>query len=113
MLDHLIFNKLKWFNVTDNADSVTANGKNYYACPTEVTLVAGAPFSGENEYIVSDLKVKCLGVGSDVYYVGGGNIPFSGTPGGETLQYFYTTYSDPITVPKTSCKNPIWGDKAS
>ena len=41
MLDHLIFNKLKWFNVADNASSVTANGKKYYAIPTQVTVPKG------------------------------------------------------------------------
>lgn len=41
MVDHLIFNKLKWFNVADNASSVTANGKKYYAIPTQVTVPKG------------------------------------------------------------------------
>lgn len=41
MLDHLIFNRSKWFNVADNASSVTANGKKYYAIPTQVTVPKG------------------------------------------------------------------------
>lgn len=40
-IDHLIFNKLKWFNVADNADNITANGKKYYAIPTQVTVPKG------------------------------------------------------------------------
>lgn len=37
-VDHLIFNKLKWFNVADNADSVKANDRNFYALPSQVKL---------------------------------------------------------------------------
>lgn len=41
MLSHMLFNKLKWFNAADNASSVTANGKKYYAIPTQVTVPKG------------------------------------------------------------------------
>lgn len=34
----LIFNKLKWFNVADGANSVTANGRKFYAIPKSVTI---------------------------------------------------------------------------
>lgn len=37
-IDHLVFNRLKWFNVADNADSVKANGRNFYALPSKVKL---------------------------------------------------------------------------
>ena len=37
-VDHLIFNKLKWFNVADNADSVKANGRSFYALPSKIKL---------------------------------------------------------------------------
>lgn len=37
-VDHILFNKLKWFNVADNADNVTANGKKYYVLPSQVKL---------------------------------------------------------------------------
>lgn len=37
-VDHILFNKLKWFNVADNADSVKANGRNFYALPSKVKL---------------------------------------------------------------------------
>ena len=37
-IDHLVFNSLKWFNVADNADSVKANGRNFYALPSKVKL---------------------------------------------------------------------------
>lgn len=37
-VDHILFNKLKWFNVADNADNVTANGRSFYALPSKVKL---------------------------------------------------------------------------
>lgn len=40
-IDHLVFNKLKWFNVADDADNITANGKKYYTIPTQVTVPKG------------------------------------------------------------------------
>ena len=40
-IDHMLFNKLKWFNVADNADSVKANGRNFYALPSKVKLTNG------------------------------------------------------------------------
>ena len=37
-ISHLIFNSSKWFNVADNADSVTANGRSFYALPSRIKL---------------------------------------------------------------------------
>ena len=37
-IDHMLFNKLKWFNVADNADSVKANGRSFYALPSKIKL---------------------------------------------------------------------------
>ena len=37
-VDHILFNKLKWFDVADNADSVKANGRNFYALPSKIKL---------------------------------------------------------------------------
>lgn len=51
MLDHLIFNKLKWFNVADNADNITANGKKYYAIPTQVTAPRGTILYSMNDSV--------------------------------------------------------------
>ena len=41
-VDHILFNKLKWFNVADNADSVKANGRNFYALPSKIKLTKSA-----------------------------------------------------------------------
>lgn len=45
MLDHLIFNKQKWFNVADGADTVTANGRTYEAVPKQVKINVGTNVS--------------------------------------------------------------------
>lgn len=36
-VDHLIFNKLKWFNIPENATQMTAGNRNFLAVPTSVT----------------------------------------------------------------------------
>ena len=35
-IDHILFNKLKWFNVADNSEVVQANDKRYVAIPAKV-----------------------------------------------------------------------------
>ena len=48
-VDHLVFNKQNWFNVADNANSVNANGKKYYAIPTQVTVPKGTIIYSMND----------------------------------------------------------------
>lgn len=71
-IDHLVFNRLKWFNVADNADSVTANGKNYIALPASFTLPKGTHISdGDHEGGMNtsrDCEVTCVGSSDDFYY---------------------------------------------
>lgn len=72
MLDHLIFNKLKWFSIADNADNVKANNKDYVALPTSFTLPKGTHVSdGDHEggmNISHDCEVTCVGSSDDFYY---------------------------------------------
>lgn len=71
-VDHMLFNKQKWFNVADNADSVKANNKDYVALPTSFTLPKGTHVedgyhdSGMN--ISQDCEVTCVGSSNDFYY---------------------------------------------
>lgn len=71
-IDHLVFNRLKWFNVADNADSVTANGKNYIALPASFTLPKGTHVSdGDHAGGMNtsrDCEVTCVGSSDDFYY---------------------------------------------
>lgn len=45
-IDHLVFNKLKWFNVTDNADSVTAGSQKFIKNYIGRKATAGATVNG-------------------------------------------------------------------
>ena len=45
-IDYMLFNKLKWFNVADNADSVKANGRSFYALPSKVKLTKNNVYLG-------------------------------------------------------------------
>ena len=76
-VDHLIFNKLKWFNVTDNADNMTANGKKYYAVPSKITIKqgtsltypsAGADHADTTNRLKQDLQVDCVGANANHYF---------------------------------------------
>lgn len=113
--DHLVFNKLKWFNVTDNADNMTANGKKYYAVPSKITIkqgtsltypVAGVDHADTTGELQEDLQVDCVGANANHYffvaYIGdyetyGINYGFEEREGygvGEVL--------------KSDCKNIVW-----
>ena len=41
-IDHLIFNKLKWFNVADNADNITAGSQKFAKSYIGRKVTAGA-----------------------------------------------------------------------
>lgn len=71
-VDHILFNKLKWFNVADNADSVKANNKDYVALPTSFTLPKGTHVNdGDHDGDMNtsrDCEVTCVGSSDDFYY---------------------------------------------
>lgn len=114
-IDHLVFNKLKWFNVTDNADNMTANGKKYYAVPSKITIkqgtslttpAAGVDHTDNTSRLKEDLEVKCIGA-NDNHYFFIANI------------YDYDTYGIHYSfqeregygvgeVSKSNCKNIVW-----
>lgn len=78
-IDHLVFNKLKWFNVADDANEVTINHKSWTAHPASVTVKDKSVLRGfdSNFTYLYDLKLrgqqdfKCLGKAGDVYIVSG------------------------------------------
>lgn len=76
-IDHILFNKLKWFNVADNADNMTANGKKYYAVPSKITIKQGTsltyPSTGVDHVDITnrlkkDLQVDCVGANANHYF---------------------------------------------
>ena len=81
MLDHLILNKLKWFNIGDNADTITANGKTWTAHPASIVVAdealietlddVGSISAGDNWYANGQQTVKCLAKSGDKYAICG------------------------------------------
>lgn len=108
MIDHLIFNKQKWFNVADNAGNVTANGKKYYAVPSKITIkkgtiiqypIQGSEWADSAVKLQEDSEVKCIGA-NDNHYFFIGNID-------------YYTFQEREgygvgEVSKSNCKNIVW-----
>ena len=78
-IDHILFNKLKWFNAADNADEVTINHKSWTAHPASVTVKDASVLRNfdSNFTYLYDLKLrgqqdfKCLGKAGYVYIVSG------------------------------------------
>lgn len=112
-VDHILFNKQKWYSVADNADNVTANGKKYYAVPSKITIKQGtdltypAPNStsdsgGTNTVALGyDTQVDCVGANDDHYFFVGSIIsPYCTF--GEEKGYVVGE------VLKSDCTNIIW-----
>ena len=105
-VDHILFNKLKWFNVADNAESALINNKKYVALPSEVTL----PDDTLVIYIMNNIidrvdnetSFKVVGLfsngGTDYYVITG---DYTGKVYGET--------SGTMAVSKSAVKNVKWG----
>lgn len=78
-VDHLVFNKLKWFNVADDANEVTINHKIWTAHPASVTVKENSVlryFSDNfaHEYYLmlrGQQDFQCIGKAGDVYIVSG------------------------------------------
>lgn len=114
MLDHLIFNKLKWFNVADNADQVSANGRNYVAIPEQVTIPSGTRVWGDYEMRSYDYLIQ---TDTTCNIVGKTQFMWAGNTNPKTVDCYVTL--DKITgvgndnmtyfIPVSSVKNVKWG----
>lgn len=116
MLDHMIFNKLKWFNVVDNADQVSANGRNYVAIPKQVTIPGGTSVWGDYEMRSYDYSIN---TDTTCNIVGKTQFMWAGNTNPKTVDCYVTL--DKITgvgndnmtyfIPVSSVKNVKWGGK--
>ena len=79
-VDHMLFNKLKWFNVADDANEVTINHKSWTAHPASVTVKEDSYLIYVSDPVVhnlEDLKTrgqqdfKCIGKAGNLYIVSG------------------------------------------
>lgn len=105
-IDHLVFNKLKWFNVTDNADSVKANGRSFYALPSKIKLTKSA-----NPWVI-------MGVNAPSYSFDIGKVfdvigAYKNTYNEGGKKRYIVSYSESgnnyiLSVSESDC-TPIWG----
>lgn len=125
MLDHMIFNKLKWFNIGDNANEITANGKKWTAHPTSIVIADGTPLesfdgpaglaSGDNWYSLGQQTVKCLAKTGNSYAIYGPIKVYRGNNMDDQYTYaFELAIVDKTHVPLPSGQSVIsenWGGK--
>lgn len=122
MLDHLLLNNLKWWNVADNADSINANGKTYEAVPKQIEIKSGSYclFLNDNNSssagfypeINEPATFNCIGVTNDAYFFTGKVTDNYGHS--ENLYYNAGSTATFIgLVPKNQVSKVIWGGKAS
>ena len=114
MIDHLQYNRTKFYPVADNSDKVTANGRSYTAVPKSFTIKRGADL--DYGYLWNDTQVNCVAA-SDRYYYFTGTIDVSDTPGLDVslthrkIDFLEQRSSSTGRVAKTDVQNVIWGGK--
>jgi hypothetical protein len=73
-VDHILFNKLKWFNINDDSQQITANGKKWGAYPTSVKLNGTGSLSNDLAFgnVIGTPDCECYAKitnGFGTYYV--------------------------------------------
>ena len=112
MLDHMIFNKLKWWNVDDNAESIQIGNRRFLAMPSEIIIKDGADLSRyddtETALVGGDTTVKVIGVSKNAYIITG-YVHFRGT-----TNLYSITFDEkaPAIIYANEVKKVIWGGKA-
>ena len=105
-VDHILFNNLKWFNVADNADSVKANGRSFYALPSKIKLTKDS----SNVWVVMGVSAPGLSfVSGAVFDVLGA---YKNTYNEQGKKRYIVSWSDSgtvyiLSVPESDC-TPIW-----
>lgn len=126
MLDHMIFNKLKWFNIGDNVNEITANGKKWTAHPTSIVIADGTPLasfdgpaslaSGDHWYSLGQQTVKCLAKTGNSYAICGPIKVYRGNNVDDQYTYaFELAIVDKMNVPEPGNQSVIsenWGGKS-
>lgn len=108
MLDHMLFNRLKWWNVDNNADKTTINGRNYFAIPEEIKIPNDTNIETTSSSVNSSLgeqTVRTIGRTIDdryVFYADNFKLSASANLGISVYGYAFVKCTD-VT--------PIWGGK--
>lgn len=73
MLDHLILNTKKWFEISDSDTSIVANGKTWSPHPATVTVRQGGVIGGANGSAISIGRstFRCVGTANNYYAITG------------------------------------------
>lgn len=111
MIDHMLFNVKKWFNVDDSQTQITANGKRWLAMPTKVVIKSGANINqvhGITSQLVSETTFSVVG-----YFNEYDNVYPYLLHGTYTSKYLDNTETNTATVQvdKEDVKKVIWGGK--
>lgn len=103
---YLKFNRLNWYNITDNTDNITANGRSFYALPSKIKLT---------KYSAT---VWTVNGGSLPYTLGSGQVldvigAYKNTYNENGKKRYIVSYSDSnndyiLSVSESDC-TPIWG----
>lgn len=115
MIDHLQYNRTKFYPIADNSDKVTANGRNYTAVPKSFTIKQDAHIGTGEAYARNDTNVTCVGAGDDYYFFTGQiRVNYIQGDSGSAYQDFDfgpSSVNGIGQVAKTGIKNVIWGGK--
>lgn len=102
-LSYLLFNKLKWFNIADNAQSATVNGRKYIAIPESGTVPSGTlirdKYSNTSYSLSADTDVEIEAYFLDGTFLARGVFSIGGT---SIIEAYFGC---------SNLKNPKWGGK--
>lgn len=121
-INHLIFNRLKWFNINNDSTEISANNKAFLAIPAEITVPDGfrvnldtsmyAYNDSDGFRLRGDNTAKVVAVGEYDYILHPQQWWNSDTyrdkkeDGRSDGYYKYIAW---LKVPKTQAKNVKWG----
>ena len=121
-ISHLIFNRLKWFNINDDSTEISANNKEFLAIPTEITVPDGFRVNldtsmyeyndADGFYLKGDHTAKVVAVGEDDYIIHpqqswSSDTYIDNSEDGRSDGYY--KYIAWLKVPKNQAKNVKWG----
>ena len=123
-IDHLLFNSLKWFDISNDSTEISANNKAFLAMPTEITVPDGFLVNLDSsmyEYndadgfrLRDDHTAKVVAVGENDYILHPQQEWNSDTyrdNSEDGRSHGYYKYIAWLKVPKTQAKNVKWGGK--
>ena len=111
MLDHMLFNKLKWWNIGDNAEKISINRQKYFAIPSKIEIHNNTSFenidSGIVRYSLGEQTVSPIGrTVDDRYIFASDNFEYSvGRPD-------IGVKANGWALVKCADVTPIWGGKS-